>query len=498
MPLLQKLTKPVIVDLVTLLAGALLTLAFAPYSLVFFALLPPAWLLLSWLNVSPSRGAWRGWLFGMGFFGTGVSWVYISIHTYGNTDAPLAALFTLLFIGILSLFYAVQGYALARCFPRNNATKLLLAFPALGVACEWLRSTVLSGFPWLLLGNSHLNSPLQGYAPLVGVYGVTFISLWVVGITIYSLKTRRYLISLAALVLVATVGAVLTQVSWSTPKPNPLKISLLQGNIAQSLKWDPRQLFNTLKVYQQLVESQLGQQLIVLPEAAIPVALDAVEFYVEELATKVKRHHGALLVGVPIQDPANGQYYNALVAYGEGSGTYHKRHLVPFGEYLPFDSLLRGLINFFDIPMSSFHPGAQLQANLRVGSFLVAPFICYEIAFPSLIYQALPEADLLLSISDDSWFGESNAPAQHLEIARMRALETGRYLLFATNNGITAVVGPKGQVLNQVSPFKVAVLTGEIPAMNGTTPIVAYGQIPVLTLIMLLFCVALVRNRPSP
>ncbi len=474
--------------LIALLSGTLLTLAFAPWEYYPLGILSPALLLLTLQNATPKRAFTLGLLFGLGLFTTGVSWIFISIHTYGGTAAWLAAVFTLLFATTLALFPAVQCGLLNRFYPKNTHFKYLIAFPASWVLIEWVRSWFLTGFPWLYLGYTQFTSLLHGYAPIFSVYGLSFFTAFTASalLALITLKQHRATI-IATLFVIWIIGGLLTLIQWTRPIGTPISVGIVQGNIAQEIKWDPKQFEQTLETYATLTTPLFREQrLIIWPEAAIPLPDSNIPGFLSQLNTRALQHHATLISGIIEQD-VGGNYYNALESFGTEHGHYEKRHLVPFGEYVPLGPLLRGLIAFFDLPMSDLHPGPSLQNALHVGFTTIAPYICYEIAYPELVRGDFPQANFILTVSDDSWFGRSIAQPQHLQIAQMRSLETGRSQIFSTNNGITALIDARGRITQRIPSFKTGVLTGDLQPMMGSTPWIMIGQWPLLGLLFVLF-----------
>lgn len=465
-----------------LCSGALLTTAFAPFYGWPVAML--AVMVLAWQQqlCSTKRAALLGYVFGFGFFSTSVSWVYISIHVYGNTNIFFSALLTLAFVAILACFVGIQGLLLGFLFPRASTVKLLVGFPSTWVISEWLRSWVLTGFPWVLLGYSQTNSPLKGLAPLIGVYGVSFIVCLLGCLLLMLLKQRfRYGFTIFSILLILGASYLFSWQHWTYPIGKPLSVSLLQGNVPQSLKWSEEEVEENKTLYRSMTLPHLQDNLIVWPESAITAPPWYVEDYLRTLSQETKQHNSTLIAGLPINDPDTPSiYYNGLIALGAGQGTYLKRHLVPFGEYVPLESWLRKLNGFFDLPMSDVTAGPRRQPLITAGSVQIAAFICYEIAYAKLVYPGSLASNLLLTISDDTWFGRSVAPYQHLQIGQWRALETGRPLLFASNSGTTAIVNAQGKITQILPLFVKASLDGSLQPMTGVTPIMEYGQAPIL------------------
>lgn len=483
-----------------LVAGAALPLAFAPYDWWPLGLLPLAVLFCLWRSGSPRRAMLLGWLFGLGSFGVGVSWISISMVRYGNTSLPVAALLTGALVAFLALYPAAAGYLLRRVFAerRPAAWTLLGTMPALWTLLEWLRGWVLTGFPWLDLGASQTDTPLGALGPLAGPYAVSWATALgaALVVALWAWRGRARLRAAAALLLLWTLSAALGQVQWTRPAGRPIQVALVQGNIPQERKWLPEQREPTLELYRRLSRQHWDVDLIVWPEAAIPAFFRQVlNDFLVPLHREARTNHTDMLVGVPVLDWDGGRYYNAMLALRDEPQFYFKHHLVPFGDYVPLEDHLRGLLSFFDLPMSSFSAGPERQPPLAVAGHRAAVSICYEIAFASEVARAVPAADLLVNVSNDTWFGDSIGPHQHLQLARARARETGRPLLRATNNGITAIIDAYGKLQAVAPHFEQAVLTGRIQPTQGLTPFVRWGQPPVLLGLLLTLLVSASPGR---
>jgi len=465
----------IFLNLMALVFGAILPLAFAPFGVYPLSVLAVAVLLFVWLHSSPKQTFGRGFLFGLGFFSVGVYWIYISIHVYGNTSVPLALFITALLILVLSFYLAVSGYLLNRVFVKNSWYKIFLVFPLNWVLFEWIRGALFSGFPWLYLGYSQIDSPLRGFAPIIGVYGISFLVAFsaacLVAFCICQQRKERLAVLFLFLALWLS-GQLLSNITWTQAEGNKINVSLIQGNISQELKWQPDQLNNILNNYLDLTKKSWDQsKIIIWPEAAISAFSSEMGPYLKKLDKNAKDHKATIITGIPISEP-DGRYYNGILALGVDNGQYLKRHLVPFGEYIPLHAVFARVFKLIAIPMSDFSRGERKQPGLVVANMLIAPFICYEIAYPSLVLDYMPQAKLLLTISDDSWFDRSIALAQHLEIARMRSLEVGRYQLVVSNTGFTVIIDPRGKIIAAVPPFDKYILSGAIEPMVGETPFV--------------------------
>jgi apolipoprotein N-acyltransferase len=492
--------KNLLLDTLCLIAGCCLPLAFAPLNLWFISPIAMAILWFGWMDVSPKRALFRGLLFGLGLYGIGVSWVYVSIHRFGQASIPLALLITFLFIVVLALCIALQGYILSILFQNSKEVhgrsfiKLLLAFPAGWVIVEWLRGWLFTGFPWVYLGYSQTDSLLRGYFPIIGVYGVSFLVAFSASLLVILLRrswgqTHNLFFCLVSLLFMWSGGWLCDQIQWTRPQGNPISVSIIQGNIPQEEKWLPQNLSSILDQYLKLTETHWQQDLIIWPEAAVPSPLPYSQNFIDHLSKIVEQSNTNLLLGIPVQT-ANGDFYNAAVLLNDQTGIYYKRHLVPFGEYLPFKRWIGGFMDFLHIPMSDFVEGLVDQKLLQLNHFSVAVYICYEIAYAELVRSDLPEAQLLITLTNDAWFGDSFAPFQHLQIGRVRSLETGRYGICSTNNGVTALIAPDGKLLKTLPQFKTGVLMGQVYAMRGVTPWVRMGTSVIIGIMFLLLFIA--------
>ena len=473
-------------------SGAATVLAFSPANLFPLALLTLAVLIHLWSDAAPRRAFWTGCAFGLGFFGAGVSWVYVSLHEFGGMPMPLAALATALFCAFLALFPGAAGWLQAR-IPMRPALRACLAIPAAWTLLEWLRGWIFTGFPWLSVGYAGVGWPLQGYAPLLGVFGLSFLTLSLAGLAWLFLYKHRSWAFVATFAAILGAGEALRRVDWTRPEGAPVSAALLQGNIEQDLKFRPERYPAILETYARLVEPT-SAKLIVLPETAIPRFYDRIEpEYLARLEAVAKRNGGDLLLGVPYRSGA-GEYFNTVLSLGSAPRqAYHKSHLVPFGEFIPagFDWVLEVL----QIPLSDFSRGGRGQPPISAAGQRVAVNVCYEDAFGDEIARRLPEATLLVNVSNVAWFGDSLAPAQHLQIARLRAVETGRMHLAATNTGITAAIDRGGRVIARLPQFSEGRLEVSAQGYAGRTPYSRYLDWPVVAVSLLILAYATLVAR---
>lgn len=486
-------------ELASIVLGILLAFSFAPYEIFPLAIIAPAGLLALLLHATPKRAAWLGFLFGLGMFSAGVYWVFISIHEYGDVPNILATLITAGLIGILALFPAVTCYLTNRYYPVNNTAKLVYAFPAMWLLSEWIRSWVGCGFPWLFLGYSQNMSFLKGYAPILSVYGVSLAVLMSAGLLVkmilaYKEKNFRHItLAFFSFAVLWIIGGALSLIVWTKPEGKPITVSLVQGNIPQSLKWSPEHINLSFDRYIQLTESQWTKSdLIVWPEAAIPVSLQNVADFIERLDEKAQAYHTELILGIPIQSTQSENFYNAIISLGKDKRTYLKRRLVPYGEYVPFQQLSSRVLSFMNVPMSNTLVGNYNQKPLLVGDTKINSSICFEIAFPELINMRDKTIGLLLTVTNDAWFGHSSAQSQHLQMAKMRALELARPVLFVSNDGITAIIDSRGNLQSAAPPRIPYVLQGMVQPRVGLTPWMTNGIDPIL---FILICFLFVAKR---
>ncbi|AVO61447.1 apolipoprotein N-acyltransferase [Pseudomonas chlororaphis] len=491
-------------NLLAMAAGAITTLALAPYDIWPLALLAVGFFYAGLRELSPRQALWRGWCFGFGLFAAGTSWIYVSIHTYGGASVLLASLLMLAFIAAIAFFFALPAWLWARWLRRNEAPLAdALAFAALWVGQEAFRGWFLTGFPWLYSGYSQLDGPLAGLAPLGGMWLISF-TLALTAALLYNLPSlvragRKGFIAAGLVLLVGpwVIGITLKGHAWTSPSGEPLTVAAIQGNIEQSLKWDPAQLNSQLALYRDMSFSSKRVDLLVWPETAVPVLKESAEDYLNMMGNFAADRHSALITGVPIRQEVHHQkrYFNGITVVGEGDGEYLKQKLVPFGEYVPLQDLLRGLIAFFDLPMSDFARGPADQPLLQAKGYQIAPFICYEVVYPEFAAGLSARSDLLLTISNDTWFGTSIGPLQHLQMAQMRALEAGRWMIRATNNGVTGLIDPFGKITVQIPQFERGILYGEVVPMHNLTPYLQWRSWPLIILSVLLFGWALLASR---
>lgn len=474
--------------LAALVAGGFTTLTASPFELWWLGPVAIGLLYVGLHTLSPGQAALKGWLYGVALFASGTSWVYVSIHDYGYTGVSLAVFLTALFVSVLALFFAGTFWLYRRFIGPRWA---LLTFAGAWVLGEVLRTYLFTGFPWLLVGSSYVDSPLASWAPVGGVY---LLSLLVVltGTLGAELLRRQWW---AALPLAAIwLAPFVLPSQWTTPVSEPTRVALLQGNLPQLLKWTPEGQRTAANIYSDLTREVADEaDLILWPETALPMIDSQARPVLERVQANLPPE-AALLTGI-VQLDENNRYFNSVIGVGDVEGSYQKEHLVPFGEYLPLESLLRGTIDFFDLPMSSFSKGASEQVPMQAAGVAIGNAICYEIIYPQLVAQRAADSGVIVTVSNDTWFGASIGPHQHLQMARLRALENGRYVVRATSNGITAIINPRGELVDRAPQFETTYLTGEFYAMEGLTPFTRMGSLPIWLLAGLFLLPGFVRRR---
>lgn len=493
--------RPRLCFILFMLCGAMGVLAFAPFKVRLLLPIGLAFLFFHLYRMSPRRGFRAGYAYGLGMMGLGVSWMQVSLAQFGEVNELLAAIYTLGFIAFVALFFGLSGWLIARLSGSRAAMGLLLVTPSVWVLVEWARGWFLTGFPWLVTGYAMIDTPLAGYGPVLGVYGVSWIVALLAGLlalTVLENSSSRILMVGLALLLFM-VGTGLQQIEWSRPVGEPIKVAIVQANIEQKFKWNSKHFGKTVNKHLELTRKSWDADLIIWPETAVSAFEHSVRpFLLDPLEKEAKKHGAELLIGMPVMLLKSDRYYNAMRNLAGDGGAYYKRHLVPFGEYAPFRSVLKPFVDSLGVPMSDFAPGSAKKPLLKIKGYPVGISICYEDAFGEEMIEAMPEAAFLINASNDGWFGDTFAPYQHLEIARMRALESGRYLIRSTNTGVSALIGPKGDVLEKAPMFEQSVLRVNVVPMAGETPYGRMGNWLIVSLMLaIVLLVGLIKWRKA-
>ncbi len=483
--------------LLSVLAGALTTLAFAPFDLSWLVFVTMALAFYLWNRLPAKQAAVSGWLFGLGLQCSGVSWIYFSLHVHGSAPAVFAILLIFLLCCYLSIYTALAVYTVNRFLPDSTVLRFIVFYPAAWVVFEWLQGYVMTGFAWMQTGYTQIDQPLSGFAPLLGNHAVGGLVALTAGIILLLLKPsppKQRIVLLLSVAVLWLAGGLLKNVSWTQAQGSPISVSIIQGNIAQKDKWKYAMKQPTKALYRDMSLAQKDVDLIVWPETAVPDYRYRVQPYLQQLRTEMAARNTDLLLGIFVKN-REGRVLNSVMTI-DGS-VYNKRHLVPLGEYIPLRFLIEFFNRFVKIPMSDIISGDDDQPLLQVAGVKVGISICFEEAFARDVIRDLPEAGLLVNVSNDAWFEDSIEPHQHHAIARMRALEAGRYMIRATNTGITSFIGPHGEVISRLPQFETGVLKAQVQPLAGATPFVRWGDGLIVGLCALILLGFAYRGRRS-
>lgn len=491
--------RPALHCLGLLIAGALSTLSFAPFYIWPIYLMALSYLMLAWQGSNTTKLSFGfGFSFALGLFGSGISWVYVSIANFGQVGIVISLLITFGLIAVASIYWGLAGLAYSKLRDRLTLAFRVPMFVVLVLVFEWLRSTLFTGFPWLLPGYIVEKNWLFEMLPIGGIWfasALVALTSAVFAMTVMIKKDFRYFALAALLWLVAGILNINTP-SYVTEKETH-SVTLIQGNVAQDVKWLPETAAPTLTYYQQATLENIKSEIVIWPETAITYVLHQVEPYLAPFSEDLEKQGTTVITGVPVWDKQRNSYFNGVWATGNGFGVYEKQKLVPFGEYVPLENWFGPIFDLFGMPMSQFRKGPANQPTLQAGELSIAPFICYEVVYPDLVRSMVRDSDVLLTISNDGWFGHSIGPLQHLQIAQFRAKEAGRYMIRATNTGVSAIIDHNGQIVSELPQFVRATLTGSIATVEGNTPYVMNGNLALWLLLALLIGLGFVPARKS-
>lgn len=512
-------------NLLLFLLGGLLTLSYSPFHVWFIPFITFPVLLIASLNSPNAKQAAKyGFVFGLGWFSFGLSWVHNAISDFGG----LPLVFSLLLMLMLASYMAVYPALVSWLFHKSQSKFSLFIIAPIWLAVEYLRSVIFTGFPWLSIGYSQLTSSLSGYAPIVGEFGLQVIVMLIVCLILISLQLasckiksadpsskhstsvrKPQTLALSAIVIIFISGHLLSNYQWNESNNKHVDLALVQGNITQSMKWQPENERPIMLKYYELSSPHFdSSDLIIWPEAAVPRIESSANRFLTDIDKRALDSNTALITGIVDYQKVTTYAFNNVIALGKknaqdtigdyqylNSNRYSKHHLLPFGEFVPFESLLRKLAPIFDLPFSSFNRGDYQQDNLIANGINIAPAICFEIAFPKQINANLTnDTDFILTLSNDAWFGDSHGPWQHLEIAQMRALEFAMPVVRVTNNGVTAVIDPQGNIAASLKQNIADVLTYKLPLSESHSFYKRFGNTTTLVFIVLI-CGFLIVSR---
>jgi apolipoprotein N-acyltransferase len=488
--------------------GAALSMAFAPFGFWPIAILAPAGLFWLWQDIAPRRAASLGFSFGCGTFAAGTYWLFISINGFGKAPVWLALGLMAALVALMALYPALLGYLANRFMPQRGAMRWLVGLPAGWALLEWVRGWFLSGFGWLSLGYSQTDSWLSGWAPIGGVYVLSWMLAVMAGaLVIWRIEgIRAWRVVLPVLALPWIAGFFLMRIEWTRAAGDPVEVAIVQGAIPQDQKWLADNRDKSLRRYRDLTFSALGTPLIVWPEAAAPDLANNLVPYINDLADAARQSGSSLLLGLirgePGEPNSEGEpkidYFNSILSLGEDFAWYNKHHLVPFGEFFPVPEAIRRWMRLMNLPYSDFSRGAEYQPPLQIAGLSLSASICYEDAYASSQIVSARESTALVNVTNDAWFGRSTARHQHLQISRMRAIEAQRFLVRAANDGVSAVIGPRGEFVARAPDFEAVVLRATVTPRSGVPPYLRFGNQPFLLLVVIGLLAALWTHRRRP
>ncbi len=495
-------TIPQATTLRSFFAGLLLPCGFAPIHMPGLAILGIA-LLFAQLHQNTLKQSFQtGFVFGLGFFGLGISWLYVSIHNYGHLNPPLSALITFIFVAYLAIFPGLVAMLYQRLATNRLSYNVLrrnlkgqralvfncFLFSSIWCLGEFLRASFLTGFPWLLVGVGQFDSPLKYLLPIIGVFGVGFVTCLAATCLATSLQTprnkrHRWIIA-SVVILIAPL--LLKNHEWTKTHSPEVSVGVIQANISMRDKWDENLFWKILQGYEHEATQLIGKkQLIIMPESAIPVPINYVSDFLNDLDQRAKQGGSAILFGIPEPTPADDRaYYNTLASVGQAQGSYSKQHLVPFGEFIP--KAFQKLSHLLALPPANLKSGANQQSLVTVQNHPIASLICYEVAYPQLLRNQLPAAEWIVSISDDGWFGHSLAVYQQLQMSQALSIQTGRYQIVANNDGLSSVINAQGDVVDSLPVFRSGILNASIRPATGASPWVTLGDMPIFLMSLLI------------
>ncbi len=494
--ILLKVLSTFKIYILAIIAGSLICLTFPPYNVHILSILSISYLIYIYPKINPRKALIVGFCFGFGMFGTSVSWVYISIHEYGHIHSIISVLITLAFIITLSVFTAIHGYFVNKFYCENYLFNSVI-FAATWTLIEWLRGWILTGFPWLYIGYTQVETIYGSFLPIVGVFGTSFITVFlyclIVHIIINIKMVKKIIPGIVIIMLITVLSYTLSDHKWTKKIPSPISVSLIQSNIDQNIKWDRDNLHSTLQLFFNLTYSNIKSDLIIWPESAIPLTKKHAKNFLDQIEGITKENSTSLVLGILINK--QNKIYNGVIGIGNSQGQYLKQYLVPLGEFIPFKETLGKIIKSLNFPLGDLQHGKSDQQNLIHNDIEIAPFICYEIAYAKALLDFRKNAQLFLTISNDAWFGESIALEQHLQIAQARARQAGKYHLVSTNTGITAIINEYGKIISQAEPFKISVLKGKVYAMEGLSPWSKIGYLPIILFILLMLILSILFGK---
>lgn len=482
-------------------AGILMPLSFAPFHFPGLAILGLAMFYAELQNKTVKQAAKIGLAFGTSYMAIGVSWIYVSIHLYGNLNIFTSVIITIIFIFYLAIFYVLQAMTFA--YIQKNTQKIykILSFSATWCLFEYIRANFATGFPWLLVGFGQVDSPLSGLLPYVGIYGISFLSCTAACLVYYltSNNKKKYFAKIPYLIILITMlltPSLLTK--WVKCTKESIPVGVIQANLAMREQWDNNVFSQITTRYQKGIDALKAKTpLIIMPESALPVPKEYANEFISKINNIARKYNNSILMGIP--HPANKEetlYYNTASFFGVSKGSYYKQHLVPFGEYIP--KPFQAITNVLKIPDPSMASGKIKQELLTFKNHPFASLICFEVAYPEILRKQLPQAQWIIAISDVGWFGHSLAIYQQLQMSQALSAMAGRYQVVANNNGLSSIINNHGKITNSLPAYSSQELYGLIYTAHGTTIWTKTGDMPYLYLCIVIIIIALMDKRGYP
>ena len=483
--------------ILALFCGLLFPLGFAPFDFWPLTILSLSIILYVINNVEVNKAFVIGILYGVGMWGLGISWVYVSIHYHGNQGIISSFLLTSAFVLLLSLYIGLAFLLFKKLNTNNKYLDYLLVFPIIWVSVEVMRSYLFTGFPWLIVGTTFAGTSLGGWIPILGSYGVSILALIISGsiILIFS-KKRINLFSASIIIIILVSSFVLNKISW-TKEISEIQASIHQPNLTLEEKWSSEGIRHTMAMINSSISNSKEGEFLFFPETAIIFDKEELEPWITDIEDKAKIKNISLVTGIVARDPKNPdsiERYNRIQGFGAIKGFYDKVHLVPFGEYIPLRRYLDKIFDILGLNLINTLPGEN-YIQLKANNIIISASICYEISFSELVRKTAKNSNLLVTISNDTWFGDSIGPEQHLEIAQSRAQEHQKSLIRATNSGISAIINKNGLIIQRQGFFEDKKINDKVKIFDGTTPFALFGNYIVYGYIMLIYMYLFIFRR---
>jgi len=481
--------------LIAVFLGLLFSLGFAPNDAWFISVFSITCLHFLIQGTNKKELFWIGYSFGLGLWSLGISWMFVSIYFYGNIGFILSIFLTLIFIGILSIYYGVTLF-LYYYLRSSSRISVIFSLPIAWIIIEYLRSILFTGFPWLISGTMLADTILDGWTPIIGAQGNSFLLLVLSSLLFLFIsefkKYKTALLSGTFILLLLFSSFSLKNIEW-TSLERSLNASIMQTNLELDEKWSTKGVAETKNMMQVALDNAEEGEIIVFPETALIFSENEIKDWLDYINLKAELKEVTLITGI-VEREESFKVRNRILGLGMANSHYDKVKLVPFGEFIPFEAQTGKLFDILGLRLTNTIPGEQIN-TINAGNIRVSASICYEIAFSDLIRKTALESNLLVTISNDTWFGSSYGPIQHLEIAQNRALEHKKTLLRSTNSGISAFISRNGEIIEKQGYFEDKLLKKEINLYAGETFYAKYGNLPLFIILSAIFIFLLNLRR---